>query len=129
MRLFKQAIFFGGSSNSHIDLPGVMENGRMFSPNEQEGRKSQKKHIEHLCGLLHKSLDEALEDLSGAQQPAHPSSAKEYQLECEAQDKSLEMRMAVVADIATALGLTVRCADDEKRFALEVERERWKNRV
>ncbi len=70
MRVFKEPIFFGGFSNCHIDLPGVVENGLIFGRNDSERIKSQCQHIDHLLSLLHKRLDDALDDLSGLQQGA-----------------------------------------------------------
>jgi len=70
MRIFREMIFFGGFSNVHITLPGVVENGLIYGKNDEERRKGQTQHCKYLCSLLHKRVDDALSMLGGAQQGA-----------------------------------------------------------
>lgn len=123
--MFKEPIFFGGFSNTHIELPGVLENGKIFGDTQAENNRSQEKHVEHLCGLLHERLEEGFSHLSGSQQWTPPgkfgspsgSSMEEW---TEGQDEIQGKIMAIIEDVATALGAKVHHMNDEDRFLFEV---------
>lgn len=124
--MFKEPIFFGGFSNMHIELPGVVEKGKIFGDTQAENNRSQDKHIEHLCGLLHERLDEGLSHLSGSQQWTPPGkfgspSGSTIEEWIEGQNEISNKIMAVIEDVASALGAKVNRMDDEVRFILEVK--------
>lgn len=125
IKMFKEPIFFGGFSNVHLELPGVVENGKIFGATQAERNRSQDKHIEHLCGLLHKSLDKGFDLSSGSQQWTPPGkfgspSGDTMEEWIEGHNKISNDIMAVIEDIALALGVKVHRTDDETQFVLEI---------
>lgn len=86
-------------------------------------------HTRVECTRVHDRLDDGLSQLSASQQWTPPGrfgcpSGSTMDEWIEGQEKISAEIMAVIHDIASALGATVRRVDDEVRFILEVEMQR-----
>ena len=83
-------------------------------------------HTKAKCKKLHKRLNEGLGALSSSQQWTPPGkfgspSGSTMEEWVEGQNEISSEIMAIIGDVALALGAKVHRTDDETRFVLEVE--------